>query len=815
MARDRVTKSIRRQPARPFGVAVLLLAILATAACGGRKVSAPPPTRTKQSAPPKRPAGAPTHPQKEPTANVPDRRSPHPPEVQGVRSISRTIPPTAQIAADGAGPLIRIGVLPAVRNVSISSDAKFYLIDKSSEQPRRNVVGTITVSLENKSGPHPEARKTFRVQIASLTRAVDAEALQRQLEDEGIQPVLMQFNPNAAAYRIRVGRYETRAEAEAAAAQLRRQRYPQAMVVQETVSEVPAGPDRRTALHAANKKVSEQSAAGFLFLPSDPERPIKVNGKPYRGAIETLANRNGKVTVVNELALEHYLKGVVPEELPPRSFPEMEGLKAQAIAARTYALKHRGQFKSEGYDLLASERSQVYGGAASEHPLSTQAIVETAGLAVYAQGELIDALYTSTCGGRTEDYENIFGGRRVSYLRGVTCAIDQSADGVQGEIRSLARRPSASNGEVTTLPPEMALMNIIGVLGEDALEASYLSKPATRQEVAEWVSRTAQILKRKPADANGTINASLERLGPFCAYLVDHLFSRQAAEVMLSEADTHYYLASLRDNSELPAATRRQLAFLIQKNILIPFSDNTLRPGQPLLRQRALAMLYRTIEAHSALPLESGKLLRAQGDLVQVMNGRDPVEARLAKGLYLYQRVGKELLATETLKVVGGEEVRFHRRNGMIDYLEVTLGANGVASDRFSRFSQWEKTFTIEEAAKKLRSVFKLGRLIDLQPTKFGSSNRVTELKVIGTQGEFLLTGMRIRSVLGLRDTLFSIAREQSEAGAVSKFIFTGRGWGHGVGLCQTGTYGMAVAGEKYEAILKKYYTGVEIRKAY
>jgi len=129
---------------------------------------------------------------------------------------------------------------------------------------------------------------------------------------------------------------------------------------------------------------------------------------------------------VNELGLEDYVRGVVANELSPGGYPALEALKAQAVAARTYALRNRGQFMSQGFDVLPTTRSQVYRGLTSENPLSTRAVDETRGLVATYNGELINALYTSTCGGRTEDAENIFN-QAVPYLRGRECAVEGKA----------------------------------------------------------------------------------------------------------------------------------------------------------------------------------------------------------------------------------------------------------------------------------------------------------------------------------------------------------------------------------------------------
>jgi stage II sporulation protein D len=124
--------------------------------------------------------------------------------------------------------------------------------------------------------------------------------------------------------------------------------------------------------------------------------------------------------------------------------------------------------------------------------------------------------------------------------------------------------------------------------------------------------------------------------------------------------------------------------------------------------------------------------------------------------------------------------------------------------------------------AEKLRSVEKLrallanaGEIRDLKPARLGNSGRVVQLEIIGSRGSVVLNGYQVRNALGLRDTLYTLSRMTVDDGSVASFTFDGRGWGHGVGLCQTGAVGMARAGRSAEEILKTYYQGVEVRKAY
>jgi len=90
----------------------------------------------------------------------------------------------------------------------------------------------------------------------------------------------------------------------------------------------------------------------------------------------------------------------------------------------------------------------------------------------------------------------------------------------------------------------------------------------------------------------------------------------------------------------------------------------------------------------------------------------------------------------------------------------------------------------------------------------------VIEGTVVGSDGELTLRGLQVRWGLGLRENLFVVDRELDPAGHVRRFIFTGKGWGHGVGLCQVGAFGMAQSGATYDTILRHYYRGIQLAAA-
>jgi len=126
------------------------------------------------------------------------------------------------------------------------------------------------------------------------------------------------------------------------------------------------------------------------------KQPLVVDSVPYRGRIAV--SSDGKlVQVVDTLGLEAYVKGVVPAEMPSSWSPE--ALKAQAVAARSYALANLA--KGRAYDVYGDTRSQVFGGVKVETPATNAAVDATKGEVVLYNGKVADTLFFSSSGGRT------------------------------------------------------------------------------------------------------------------------------------------------------------------------------------------------------------------------------------------------------------------------------------------------------------------------------------------------------------------------------------------------------------------------------
>lgn len=138
----------------------------------------------------------------------------------------------------------------------------------------------------------------------------------------------------------------------------------------------------------------------------------------YRGILKFLPHGQN-VRVVNVVYMEDYLRGVVPPELGPRIEEEIESVKAQAVAARTYAMAHLQQYGNQPYDLKSSIMDQLYHGVEVETPLVNRAINATAGNVLMYDNDFIDAYYHSTCGGMTDDIAHVWDRPERPYLKPV------------------------------------------------------------------------------------------------------------------------------------------------------------------------------------------------------------------------------------------------------------------------------------------------------------------------------------------------------------------------------------------------------------
>jgi stage II sporulation protein D len=752
---------------------------------------------------------------------------------------SITDPSPNSVLISGPEPRIRVALTTDTRSAVISTTSK--LMNASGGGTTLLALDSSRVRVEARLlSPLPASNLDdfFRVNAGVAATHSEAEEIENEIEKITGVDSHTAFDTVTKTWSVVVGKNRSREEAEELVARLEAAGLDAAVVdvrapstgsndTSQLASSTPTNGDTNRGgvrlvarTSSPSREVVASASSGRMFsssapvtFASDDERnaPVRYNDRPFRGRIEVFANLRGNLTVVNELGLEDYVRGVVANELSPGGYPAIEAHKAQAIAARTYAMRNRGQFMAQGFDILPTTRSQVYRGLTSENSLSNRAVEETRGMIATYNGEPINALYTSTCGGRTEHSENIFK-EAAPYLRGHECAAEGAAALNSFTIKT-ARVAAELRDEVNV--PLARAVGLLAVNNFASLPArvsdAWLSATAPVFEVRSWLSTVAQLAKQTIPP----ITEDANRPGAFSTALAMAVFGESRASTLLNEADVAYLLA-VRDAERVPVEHRADVAQLLRDGYIAVFPDATLRPLEPMSRGRVLLTIARVLETRNLLQLQRANARPSvDGQLVLRSKGKDQ-SLRVSSDLFLFRQLGENFYPVQSVAVVGGESVIFHLTGGQVDYLEVRPAPNGAAADRFSPFSNWKKELSVGQVQSRLaRAASGIGPILDLRVVSRGSSRRATDLEIIGVNGTAHVRGGRIRSALGLLEQLFVIDREIDESGRVSVFVFTGRGWGHGVGMCQVGAYGLARQGLTSEQILKTYYTGIEITRMY
>jgi peptidoglycan hydrolase-like amidase len=468
-----------------------------------------------------------------------------------------------------------------------------------------------------------------------------------------------------------------------------------------------------------------------------PPAPLEIESRAYRGALEIFGNARRTLTVVNELPLEDYLRGVVPNELNPAAFGQLEALKAQAVAARTYIQRNLGQFQREGYDVCATDACQVYFGVLTEDALASQAVLETRGMVATYDGKPINALYSSTCGGRTEDAKNIFT-EAVPYLVSTSCEYKHP--------KPLPFRSSRS--------------------------------------IADWKNGVLAVARvTNFADAARFMGLP-ERGEP-------------------SSMDAAALATFIRQTFYPSVITASDLSFVNEQGIL-PAG------GAPSVED----VLFRLVDKKGVFEWQQGILVSWDGQKMRLLVNGQQREFTLNPDALVYQRIGDERLAIKQGSWIGGELIDFRAEGTAIPMLVYRINFANPAADRYSRLALWQTHKTRAELDAAFRSLA-IGDFTDMRVIERGPSERLVSTEIVGSTGRRIVPALRLRTLLALRDSLFSYDIERNAAGSVIGATFYGRGWGHGVGMCQVGAFGMALDGASYEEILKKYYKGIELKKLY
>jgi stage II sporulation protein D len=665
-------------------------------------------------------------------------------------------PPLAPLGQDL---LLRVGLL---------SDQARVVLPCCARELRASVGGRTwaTVSaVAVEPAPEGTVPGIFRVQIAALRDPGQAEALASRIGRVSGEPADAVLDAATGFYRVRVGRHSTREAAEVSRRALARHGVTEGWVVGE------GGGVRAPALRVVQDAQSTLVPGRWLAVEAPEGGGIPVAGHRYRGRILLYLNDRGTLNVVNELPLEDYLRGVVPRELGPEAYPELEALKAQAVAARTYTVRNLGEFRQEGFDICATPRCQVYGGMDAEHPRSDRAVAESRGQVLLFHEQPIDALYSSTCGGHTEDVEVVFPLKREPYLRGVPCVeagVAQLGGTIAGDRfpDAVAARllPPVEEGAAGYRQRLLALAALAGLPAPPAALPS-LDAAAVRRFVAGVFDLALDArLFVAPEDLAYLVASPPPGWGE-----VDRRLAALFVKAGLAESDP----------AELDAAAREELLFRLALYLQV-------------LRQ------------------EEGRYLGMSEGRLRVRVGEEDRELAIPAELATFRRRGDEITGGE-LALVPGDRIDLVWQGDSLMAVIQQVHPQGAANDRTSRWASWRRFKSDRELSGLVQQRYPGFPYRSFEVVTRGVSGRVGELRLLGDEGRTeRVEGLAVRWTLDLPDTLFTAKRLAPNRGE-SGWLFSGRGLGHGVGMCQVGAYGMAVRGHAYHEILGHYYRGVRL----
>lgn len=245
-----------------------------------------------------------------------------------------------------------------------------------------------------------------------------------------------------------------------------------------------------------------RDTVAYAFGGTGKENTFSINGKTYRGYL-TFAQKAGALTAVNVVDLEEYIYGVVPAEMPVSY--GLEALKAQALAARTYALTKIYAHKNNGYELCDTIHCQVYKGYGFENATSNKAVDDTEGMVIYHNGTPIEAVFSASTGGYTENSENVWN-TEVPYLRAVPELAEYTNNPwtktvTLSELDNLTKRQGNDIGTVQDIV--ITKLSTGGRVQEMKIVGSTGEKVLTKENIRTYFSPVCGSLPSKMFTING------------------------------------------------------------------------------------------------------------------------------------------------------------------------------------------------------------------------------------------------------------------------------------------------------------------------
>ncbi|HJQ40227.1 MAG TPA: SpoIID/LytB domain-containing protein [Thermoanaerobaculia bacterium] len=711
------------------------------------------------------------------TPPTPDTTKPPPPVFRSANALT----PVSSMPRAITEPKIRVGLLSDQATVVFprTSDGYYLVTPQGPSTLKRGFTAT---------APLANATVRYAVQASVISDLTSAQEFAAKLKSDLNVRVDSVFDPASGAYKILVGDFESSEAATPMRSQLTERGYAKDPLVVRRPSDQPFEKKLEIVDDEGDRYTFTTDALDVAPMTGE---TVTIDKKPYRTVARLFVNARGLLNVVNVLNLEDYLFGVVPAEMGPTIYDELEALKAQAVAARTYAVRNLGQFGSEGFDICPGPACQAYNGFSGEADLSTRAVKETAGLILTYNGQPIDALYTATCGGETSDVGTMFPGRNEPYLKRAHC--------VELDLLTIAGR--ADSGLLSELQVNARLFAALAGVPE-------ISSAWSAREVWQVVEKAMELTgARNPARSRPVSS----RRGDVLAYLDEALGLASHARTLTLPEDRKYYFPQSANPEATPYAAA---AFLVKYGINPAQFIDRVSLADPMPREELYALLGAWVREHNLLRDSEGKIFRLAGRGITLKQKGETSAFTLPAGIPIFRKLGDRFQEYTNVPILLGDRATIiSAPDKRVVAMIVQANYDGAAFDRTSSFSNWTRSYRADELVPAINRRNPIQQLIDIRPLVIDASKRIAEMEVTAEGGrKFVLKGLPVRWSLNVPDNLFVYEKTKDPDG-IDRYTFYGKGWGHGVGMCQVGAYGMAFRGWTYDRILKNFYTGVEITR--
>jgi SpoIID/LytB domain protein len=327
----------------------------------------------------------------------------------------------AQPAKAAQNPFIEVGVVQRfgedqqdTLSIEALSGDQLILNFETQGQPQTVTTSKVVLGIAPEPLAQPELQE--RVVLSTHRSFESAEYSARQWRQRGIEPEVAQ--PGGWEVWAHRQTYNSPLLRRLLVNNLKDQGFVEVFLDSQVVDQ-----DPRAYFEANGYRYQRES----LDIRSSSDRiRVVVNGntaeaRVYGGTLALQTNTYGTYTLVNDVPIETYLRGVVPYEIGAGA--PVPAIQAQAVLARTYALRNLRRFEIDGYQLCADTQCQVYRGITGAVPVTDRAIVATQGQVLTYQNELVDALYSSTTGGVTAPFSDVWNGPDRPYLRSVVDSV--------------------------------------------------------------------------------------------------------------------------------------------------------------------------------------------------------------------------------------------------------------------------------------------------------------------------------------------------------------------------------------------------------